>query len=278
MRKLACLLLMGLAACNPQADEQAGNAAADAAIEETPALADITGKWRIVSIDGEALPTAESEPYLAFSADAAGGSVGCNRFGGTTLYAEGRIAAHSWGGTVMGCSEPQATWENAIAELFRAFPQVRLSGERLRLNSGDLEIELSRADGTQPPVRSPDPMRIPMPGAVSQDVVGTKWIIRAMNNRTASSKSGDRHLQFDVDTWKGLASCATLFGAYQVVGNRLSVDEQISGTEQNCREDQAALDDDFAELMRADPHFLIGSNGELIIASKDHVLTGDRAR
>ena len=278
MRPPVILLLMALAACNAQVDQQTDNHAAEADRETVPALEDITGRWRITRIDGETLPVSGSEPYLAFSTDAAGGSVGCNSFGGTMLYAEGRIAAHSWGGTVMGCSEPQATWENAIAELFRAFPQVRLSGERLRLNSGDLEIELSRADGTQPPVRSPDPMRIPMPGAVSQDLVGTKWIIRAMNNRTASSKSGDRHLQFDVDTWKGLASCATLFGAYQVVGNRLSVDEQISGTEQNCREDQAALDDDFAELMRADPHFLIGSNGELIIASKDHVLTGDRAR
>ena len=278
MRTLACLLLMGLAACNWQADEEGGNSSAEPAMRETPSLEDIAGRWRLVSIDGEILPVAGSEPYLAFSADAAGGSVGCNRFGGTTLYAEGRIAAHSWGGTAMGCIEPLATWETAIAELFRAYPQVRLSGERLRLNSGDHEIELRRAVGKQPPVRSPDPMRIPVSGAVPRDLVDTKWIIRAMNNRTASSKSGDRHLQFDVDTWKGLASCATLFGAYQVVGNRLSVDEQISGTEQNCREDQAALDDDFAELMRADPHFLIGSNGELIIASKDHVLTGDRAR
>ena len=48
--------------------------------------------------------------------------------------------------------------------------------------------------------------------------------------------------------------------------------------EQNFREDHAALDTAFAELMRANPHYMIGPNGELIIASKDHVLTGDRAR
>ena len=278
MRTLACLLLVALAACNSQADEQARNVSVDAAIEETPALEDVAGRWRVVSIDGETLPVSGSEPYLAFSADAAGGSVGCNSFGGTTLYAEGRIAAHSWGGTLISCMEPLATWENAIAELFRAYPEARSSGEQLRLSSADHEIELSRADDTQPPVRSTNPMRIPISGAVPQDLVGTKWIIRAMDNRTASSKSGDRHLQFDVDTWQGLASCATLFGTYQVEDNRLSVDDEISGTEQNCRADHAALDTAFAELMRDDPHYLIGPNGELIIAGGEHYLTGHRVR
>ena len=278
MRPPVILLLMALAACNAQVDQQTDNHAAEADRETVPALEDITGRWRITRIDGETLPVSGSEPYLAFSTDAAGGSVGCNSFGGTMLYAEGRIAAHSWGGTVMGCSEPQATWENAIAELFRAFPQVRLSGERLRLNSGDLEIELSRADGTQPPVRSPDPMRIPMPGAVSQDLVGTKWIIRAIDDQTASSRPGDRHVQFAAETWQGLASCATLSGTFRADANRLSVDDEIATTEQNCREDHAALDTAFAELMRDDPHYLIGPNGELIIAGKIHVLAGDRAR
>ena len=37
------------------------------------------------------------------------------------------------------------------------------------------------------------------------------------------------------------------------------------------------LDDAFAELMRSGPRYLVGPNGELIIAGGDHVLTGDRA-
>ncbi|MDQ0566101.1 META domain-containing protein [Erythrobacter citreus] len=278
MRTLACLLLMGLAACNSQADQQTGNAAAEADRETVPALEDITGRWRITSIDGETMPVSGSEPYLAFSADAAGGSVGCNSFGGTTLYAQGRIAVHSWGGDAMACIEPLGKWENTIAKLFRTYPQVRLSGDRLRLSARDHEIELTREDGAQPLNRSPDPMRIPVSDPVSQDLANTEWTIRALDGETASSSPGDRHLRFYADTWQGLASCATLFGTYRADGNRLSVDDEISATEQNCREDHAALDTAFDELMRDDPHYLIGPNGELIIAGEDHVLTGDRAR
>lgn len=278
MRLPVILLFITLAACNPQADQQTGNVAAETAGETVPALEDITGRWRITSIDGETLPVSGSEPYLALSTDAAGGSVGCNSFGGPALYAQGRIAVHSWGGDAMACLDPVGRWENAVAELFRAYPQVRLSGENLRLRSRDHVIELVRSDTANGQDRSPDPMRIPVSGVVPQDLVGTKWTIRAINGQTASSSPGDRHVQFAAEMWQGLASCATLFGTHRADANRLSVDDEIATTEQNCREDHAALDTAFAELMRDDPHYLIGPNGELIIAGGEHVLTGDRAR
>lgn len=278
MRLPVVLLFMALAACNPQADQQTGNAAAEADREIVPALSDITGRWRIVSIDGETLPASGSEPYLAFSADAAGGSVGCKRFGGPALYAEGRIAVHSWGGDAAACFDPAGRWENAIAELFRAYPHVRLSGDRLSLRSRGHVVELVRSDTANGHDRSPAPMRIAGPGHVPQNLAGTSWVIRSIDGQMASSSPGDRHLQFAAETWQGLASCATLFGNYQLDDNRLSVDDELSGTEQNCREDHAALDAAFAELMRDDPHYMIGPNGELIIAGSKHYLTGDHAR
>lgn len=278
MRLPVVLLFMAVAACNPHADQQTGNAAAEADRETVPAREDITGRWRITSIDGETLPTAESEPYLAFSADAVGGSVGCNQFGGPALLAEGRIAVHSWGGDAMACIDPKGKWENAIAELFRAYPQVRLTGDRLRLSAGDHEIELTREDGAQPLDRSPDPMRIPVANPVSQDLANTEWTIRELDGDTASSSPIDRHLRFYEETWQGLASCATLFGTYRRQGNRLIVEGEIASTEQNCSPEYATLDTAFAELMRDDPHYLVGPNGELIIAGEEHVLTGDRVR
>ena len=200
------LLVTALVACTPDIDQETEIGSARPII---PTLDELTGRWRIISIDGETLPTADSEPYLAFSADAAGGSVGCNRFGSLTLYAEGRIAAHSWGGDAMGCIGPLATWETAIAELFRAYPRVRLSDDKLSLRSGDHEIELSRAEIAEPSDRSPDPMRIPVADPVSQELASTKWTIRALDGEGAGFSAKDRRLSFDVDTWQGRASCAT---------------------------------------------------------------------
>ena len=277
MRRFALLLSAALCACHPTSDDQAADPADNRSAATIPDLAVVEGSWRIVRIDGEALPVSESAPYLAFSADAAGGSVGCNAFGGTALYAEGRIAVHSWGGDAMACAGRPGEWEAAIAELFRAYPQVRLSGDTLRLRSHDHFIELTRMDSETGQSRSPDPMRIPVANPLGQALADTDWIIRAIDGETASSSPDERHLRFASETWQGLASCATLFGTYETGNGRLIVDDEIASTEQNCRDDHVALDDAFAELMRSGPRYLVGPNGELIIAGGDHVLTGDRA-
>lgn len=277
MRRFA-LLLAALCACHPASDDQAAAPANDQSAPAIPDLAEIEGSWRIVRIDGEALPVSEPVPYLAFSADAAGGSVGCNVFGGTALYAEGRIAVHSWGGTAMACLGRVGEWEAAIAQLFRANPQVRVSRDPLRLRSRDHVVELTRLNGDTGQSRSPDPMRIPVVNQPGQTLADTDWLIRAIDGETASSSPDDRHLRFASDTWQGLASCDTLFGTYETGDGRLIVGDEIASTEQNCRDDYVGLDDALAELMRSGPRYLVGPNGELIIAGGDHVLTGYRER
>ncbi|GAA5053564.1 hypothetical protein GCM10023208_15650 [Erythrobacter westpacificensis] len=277
MRRFAVLLAAALSACNPACNERAADQTDTRSDLTIPELAEIEGRWRIVRIDGEALPVSKPVPYLAFSADAAGGSVGCNAFGGTALYAEGRIAVYSWGGDSMACPGRVGEWEESIATLFRAYPQVRLSGDALRLRSRDHVVELTRMDSENGQNRSPDPMHIPVANPPGQALADTDWVIRAIDRETASSSPDERHLRFASDTWQGLASCATLFGTYATGDGRLIVDDEITSTEQKCRDDYVALDDAFAELMRDDPHYMIGPNGELIVAGRDHVLTGDRA-
>ena len=276
MRRFALLLAAALCACHPASNDQADDPADNRSATTIPDLAEIEGSWRIVRIDDEALPVSEPVPHLAFSADAAGGSVGCNRFGGTALFAEGRIAVHSWGGTAMPCLGRVGEWEAAIAELFRAYPQVRLSGDTLHLRSRDHVVELTRMDSGTGQSRSPDPMRIPVANPPGQALADTEWVIRTIDGETASSSPDERHLRFASDTWQGLASCATLFGTYETGDGRLIVDDEIASTEQNCRGDYVALDNAFADLMRSGPRYLVGPNGELIIAGAGHVLAGDR--
>lgn len=276
MRRFAVLMAAALSACNPVCNERAADQTDTRSDLTIPELAEIEGSWRIVRIDGEALPLSKPVPYLAFSADAAGGSVGCNAFGGTALYAEGRIAVYSWGGDAMACPGRVGEWEEAIAALFSAYPQVRLSGGALRLSSRDHVVELTRMDSETGQSRSPDPMRIPVADPPGQALADTDWIIRAIDGETASSSPDERRLHFASDTWQGLASCATLFGTYETGNGRLIVDNEIASTEQNCRGDYVALDNAFADLMRSGPRYLVGPNGELIIAGAGHVLAGDR--
>ena len=121
-------------------------------------------------------------------------------------------------------------------------------------------------------------MRIPVAGPVSQKLADTRWTISRIDGQTASSSPSDRHLPFSQDGWQGLASCATLFGTYAIQGDRLLVEDEIGATEQNCTGEYLALDDAFADLMRSDPRYLVGPNGELLIAGGGHVLIGNAER
>ncbi|MXP15704.1 META domain-containing protein [Altererythrobacter confluentis] len=278
MNYTVLLFVVGLLACNLPSAEKTSDTSADSSAQTVPAMAEIEGHWLIEAIDGETLPAANPAPYLVISRDAAGGSIGCNAFGGTALYADGRIAVHSWGGDAMRCPGRMDEWEAAIAELFHANPHTRLSGETLRLRSRDHVIELARMDKQIEQIRSPAPMRIPVAEPPDQALANTRWVIRAINGETASASPTDRHLRFGQDTWQGLASCATLFGTYAIDDRRIIVGNEISSTEQLCPAEYVVLDDALADLMRSDPHYLVGPNGELIIAGGGHVLTGEQSR
>ena len=69
-----------------------------------------------------------------------------------------------------------------------------------------------------------------------------------------------------------------MFGIFDTRADRLLVKDEIASTEQNCSDEYVVLDDAFADLMRSDPRYLVGPNGELIIAGGGHVLKGNAAR
>ncbi len=67
--------------------------------------------WRVTSINGHATP-ATSEYYLTFAARDVGGRVGCNNFGGRYAFARDRMKVGEVRATMMGCSEPAASFES----------------------------------------------------------------------------------------------------------------------------------------------------------------------
>jgi len=277
---LGSALALSLAACAPEAAPLgSGSVAAVApaepaqapAPEPTPQPApDIAGRWRIVSFDGR--PPADTREegkaaWLAFTRHGFGGMVGCNTFGGLGLLADGNYAVHSWSSTLVGCHDERGRQETALSKLMFARPRVIAAGEgRLRLEAGGNFVELERT--------GPHPER---PYGSTPDLAGTRWRIVMMDGQEASPTPAGRFLQFGKGTWQGTASCATLSGTWRLEGDRIKVGEQIATTEQLCRADFARIDESFAALMRSGPRYVVGPNGELLLAGGGHAMAGGRA-
>lgn len=266
----AALVAVSFVSCSPQ--EQSGPTARDDVAQDSQlAPAGMFGRWRILAIDGKppvGRADRERTPYIGFFENTAGGTVGCNSFGGLGLLADGRYAIHSWSGTAIGCPGALGDQEQAVSELFRARPAVTVRGDnRLFIKSEEHSLELERSGPNQGP---------PVP-AGSNELTGTNWQVVMMDVSEAADDPKNRYLRFLADQWQATVSCATLNGSWKREGNRLIVGDQIGTTEQNCPPRFARIDDAFAEMMQADPRFLVGPNGELLIAGGGHALTGDRS-
>lgn len=275
LRSLLVANVLSLAACTPESPPNkpiAASGVPDAVPVEARSpepSASIEGRWRIVSFDGR--PPAETrEPgkaaWLSFTRHVFGGTVGCNSFGGLGLLADGHYAVHSWGSTLVGCQDERGRQEQALSRLMFARPKVIAQGEgRLRLEGGGHFVELERTGPHHEPRYASNP-----------DLAGTRWRIVMMDGQEASPIPAGRFLRFGDGTWQGTASCATLSGTWRLEGDRIVVGEQIATTEQLCRADFARIDDSFAALMRSNPRYLVGPNGEILLAGGGHALAGGR--
>lgn len=272
-RLLVVLCLTPALACSPEPAPVISRGQLAQQQEQVVAAPELKlqGRWRILSIDGRPpAPAAEREraPFLAFGNYSVGGSVGCNSFGGLGLLADGRYSIHSWESTAMACPGEIGDQEAAISKLFFARPRVSaLGADRLRLKSDEHLVELQRQGlnhGQEVPT-----------GPV--ELTGTSWRISMMDGQEASTEPSGRFLRFGSGTWQGMASCATLSGTWRREGDRIRVGRQIVTTEQLCPAKFAAIDEAFAALMRSDPRYLVGPNGEILIAGGGHALAGGRA-
>ena len=271
MKCLALILAAALVGCAPAENRsaQVGGETASETVSEPPTLPEVEGEWRVLSINGKALPEKLANgkvPKLTLGADRVGGFLGCNSFGSLALYADGRFATHNWSGTAMYC-DGIIQQEEALSRLFFEHPVVTRGGNELVVRSDNHEAVLAYIGPASASSFDPAP----------QAIAGSRWRISLVDGSEASSDPEDRFLAFSVDGWRGLASCATLSGSYRRKGNRLVVGEEIVTTFQNCPPEYAARDDAFAALMASDPRYLIGPNGELIMAGGGHCLTGGRA-
>jgi heat shock protein HslJ len=258
---VAALVLAGCSAADPETRKRAG---------PTPP-SDLDGRWRILSVDGAPLAgsaDAERPPTVVFRGHQFGANVGCNQFGGLMLLADGHLAVHSLASTQIGCPDEVGRQEQTLGRLFLGRPRLVAAGDRLRLESPGHAAELQRlGPDDQAPMRY-DPA----------DLSGTTWRIVAVDGLDASTTPAGRRLRFESGAWQGLAACATLSGTWRAQGDRIIIGPEISSTEQACPEALVVIDGAFAALMRSNPRYLVGPNGELLMAGDGHALAAEAQR
>ena len=101
--------------------------------ETPPTLAGTA--WRAISVSGAA-PVAGNEPTIAFDADRATGTTGCNQYFGGYTYADGTIALSQVGMTMMACDGPIGTVEGSFVKALNGATSVAIDDGGQLLLSG----------------------------------------------------------------------------------------------------------------------------------------------
>lgn len=139
---LAALLLAGCTASStePAADATAANTTT--AANATPDPAQLAGQWRILTLNGAALP-ADAAAEAALSFDAAtgkvSGSTGCNRLMGTYAVSGAGITFGPLATTRMACP-PNSPEAGLLAALGSKTLTYQLSADNLTLLEGTTPV------------------------------------------------------------------------------------------------------------------------------------------
>lgn len=253
----------------------AAGAANDALV---PAKADrLVGRWRIASLNGQPVGSIAADerhsPHLVFSATGYGGNAGCNSFGGLGLFVDGRYQGAPGMQTVMGCGPALNEQERRVTGLLRSSPRVRFAGAD--------RVELASGAGTLALERSTDDLPVPNGIAEPPLLAGTTWTLSMLDGEMLPRPDegrGARTLRFDADGWTARLGCGTLTGRWRQDGDRIASAAPAARTTPACPPAEASLDARFLRLMDASPRFATGPNGELLIASGEHMLYGERVR
>lgn len=171
---------------------------------KTVSVADLSGEWNIVEINGEKV-TAESVPYLGLDMDAKRlyGNAGCNRIMGSLEYdsvCPGKIHFGSVAATRMMC--PDMTLEQNVLEALNKVAGYETVGEDVALNDaeGKPVILLQKREVAE----------------VSVNDLNGAWEIVSVKGNPVGEVEKQPQLVFNVAEKRvhGNASCNTINGSF----------------------------------------------------------------
>ncbi len=269
MRYLFAFAMFAVLGCTPIAptDKNAREPAVDSAASKPDAaivpLKTLNGSaWRIESINGIAAKSFNSrEPVtLEFASGNAGGSSGCNSYGG--LYAQiddklffGRIIS-----TEMGCP---GTTEATLYRLLSGPVDTSFTSDgSLHLANGSDKAILVRSESCVSCGRSGAPVAAPN---------GGNWQVVAINGAVpvglnVFKNSGNYVVHFADDGFQFSAGCNLTRGTHRREGNRLFTNIGPS-TIMACSPELLEQDGLMSAIFAGNPVFVLGPNMDMLLAS-----------
>lgn len=236
------------------------------------AQSSLYGRWRIVEVNGAPARALSTEPALqpsvTFGPDRYGGSSGCNSFGGSGLLVGDRWFAEPPMATQQGCGELTAQ-EEAVFGIVAGGPAVTWDGgpDSAMLRTAAGTLRLSRM-GVAPEHEGSD---------ASELMAGRGWELFTLDG-AAVDLPGARQpasLAFEADRWTLETPCAVHRGTWRQMEGEVLLDTGTSAP-RACGAEAAPADEALADAVAGRMAYVIGPNGELVLASADHWVTGRR--
>ncbi|MGB3713329.1 MAG: META domain-containing protein [Candidatus Promineifilaceae bacterium] len=223
------ILSHNIAACSGPLEEIEPTFRPSREVIASPSNADdlIGDEWHLLSLNGGA-PIAGVDLTLTFDGELAGGSAGCNQYGGHYRAGEdGNLEIPEIENTAADCVTP-----NGIMEQESAYFLTLQEAVWFEIVDGRLEID--NADG--------DVILVFSRGAhsFSDSFDGTEWILVSLNGEALLRRTNIT-LELDQDLASGFAGCNGYFGNYSTgPGGAFSLHD-LANTEQGCLEPDGVM-------------------------------------
>jgi heat shock protein HslJ len=149
---------------------------------------------------------------LTFSADGkVGGQAGCNHLGGDAHLDGGKLIVGDIAMTDMGCDAGRGAQDSWLVAFLGAKPAFALTGDKLVLTGGDVEIRLTDRTTVDP----------------DRPLAATTWVVDTiLSGQTASSLpagAAEAYLVFDgAGLFSGFTGCAHVEGTAQVRDGKIT--------------------------------------------------------
>lgn len=239
---------------------------------------ELVGQWRIVSIDGQSQrglrqdDGTERGPSIGFSHQSYGGTAGCNAMGGLGILDDGRYYTYPGPQTVMLCDDARMQQEGAWNAALRAGPVIeRIGDSRLRLSGEGHVLEL--ADRTPLPT---------FPDQAPSRLAGTHWSLHEIDGiafPVHPSRGSTGRLSFAADGWTATDGCRTASAAFSQEEGRIAVKaSEVHSPAVECASSDGRAMTALSQMLTGTVKYLVGPNGELLMAANGHRLIGELDR